>query len=186
MGRQITRVEFDPNLAQPLRGDSLLSLDLARPGFEGTSPAAQAGRYAANLESCSGAPTSIGAPADVFHASGSAYTADPLEALIDSDPAAAWDAAQGAVVGSAFNVSPRIITIAVVDPEVISAQNRSAPLAVTGPIRNFVGFFVQSADGGGSAAEVTGVIVPAPGQFDAAAPLVTESAAFLRTVALVR
>jgi Putative Flp pilus-assembly TadE/G-like len=185
VGRQITRVEFDPDLALPLRGDSLLSLDLPRPGFEGTGPEAQLARYEANLESCSGVPMSIGEPAAAFHAHRSRFTVVPLVALIASDPAATWDSAQGAVVGSAFSISPRLITIAVVDPEAISQQNRSAPLAVSGPIRNFVGFFVQSA-GGSGAAEVTGVIVPAAGRFDTAAPMVTEAAAFLRTVALVR
>lgn len=186
VGRQITRVQFDPALALPLRGDSLLSLDLPRPGFEGGTLEAQLARYEANFESCSGVPTSLEAPAAAFHAHRSRYTVDPLVALIDSDPSARWDSAQGTVVGSAFNVSPRIITIAVVDPEVISQQNRSEPLAVTGPIRNFVGFFVESAGGSVSAAEVTGVIVPTAGRFDGAAPMVSETAAFLRTVALVR
>jgi hypothetical protein len=186
VGRQITRVEFDPGLGLPLRGDSLLSLDLPRAGFEGEGLEAQLARYTANFQSCSGVPTSIGAPVDAFHAHRNYYTVDPLRALVALDPAATWDSAQGAVVRSAFTVSPRIITIAVVDPEVISQQNRSAPLAVTGPIRNFVGFFVESAGGRGSAAEVTGVIVPTAGRFDAAAPMVSEAAAFLRTVALVR
>jgi hypothetical protein len=178
-------VEFDPSLGLPIRGDALFSLDLPRAGFEGGSLEAELARYTENLQSCSGTPMSIGAPASVFHAHRSRYTVDPLVALIGSDPGATWDSARRAVVGSAFNVSPRIITLAVVDPEVLSSQNRSEPLAVTGPIRNYVGFFVESA-GGGSFAEVTGVIVPTAGRFDTAAPSVTETAAFLRAVALVR
>ena len=185
VGRQVTRVEFDPTLGLPLRGATLLSLDLPRPGFEGESSEEKVTRYTENLNSCSGVPMSIGAPAAAFHAHRARYTVDPLRALIDADPGASWDSGRGAVVGSAFNVSPRIITIGVVDPEVLSTQNRTEPLAATSPIRNFVGLFIQSA-GGEPFAELTGVIVPTAGRFDTAAPTVTETAAFLRTVALVR
>ncbi|MEO5823189.1 MAG: pilus assembly protein TadG-related protein [Vicinamibacteraceae bacterium] len=182
VGQSITRIELDPSQAR-LRGDTLLSLDLVRPGFEGEDLEQQLTRYGANLESCSGVPMSIGATATVFHAHRTTYTVNPLRALIAQDPGATWDGR--AVVNSAFNVSPRIITVAVIDPEVFSQQNRTGRLAAAGPIRNFVGFFVESA-GGGSFAEVTGVVMPSAGRFDSAAPTVTDAAAFLRTVALVR
>lgn len=185
-GLPITRLEFDDAAGLPLRGDALLSLDLARPGFEGDTHEDRINRYEANLGSCSGLPMSIGATPAVFNAHRRRYTVDPLLAVIAMDPGATWDSTRRAVVGSAFNVSPRIITVAVVDPEVISQQDRTAPLDVTAPIRNFVGLFVQSASDRGASAEVTGVIVPMAGGFNTSAPLVSERAAFLRTVALVR
>lgn len=186
LGQQVTVLEFDPALALPLRGNSLLSIDMPRAGYEGGTSEEQVARYEANMRSCSGPPTSLGATASLFHSHRPRYTLDPLVDLIDSDPGATWDPGRNAVVGSAFAVTPRIITVAVVDPSVVSQQDLTGAFAVTSPIRNMVGLFVQSVADRSPSAEVTGVIVLAPGRFDPAAPTVPDAAAFLRTVALVR
>jgi hypothetical protein len=121
-----------------------------------------------------------------FHPHRDHYTADPINQLINVvDPPARWDPGRGAVVDSLFPSSPRILTIAVVDPEAFSRRARTGTEAVPVTIRNFVGFFVEQV-GGMTDVEVTGVIVPVPGRFDQAAPTITADAAFLRSVALVR
>ena len=105
--------------------------------------------------------------------------------LIRQDPGAVWDAGRGTVTNSAFGISPRIITVAVIDPEAYSQQRRYSIATVPVRVRNLVGFFVESV-GGMTGVEVTGVIVPVPGRFDQSAPTITANAAFLRSVALVR
>ena len=49
-------------------------------------------------------------------------------------------------------------------------------------VRKLVGLFVEST----IAADLQGVVVPAAGAYDAAAPSIADEATFLRTVALVR
>ncbi len=96
------------------------------------------------------------------------------------DPGAAWDGTS--IRGSAFTVSPRLITIAVIDPDDYARQVRPSG-TVHATVRNLVGFFV---DDYADDAFLEGIIVPAAGLFDPAAPSVTDQSTFLRTVALVR
>jgi hypothetical protein len=186
VGMSIRRVEFDPDGGLPFSADSLFSLDLPRPGLEGEGEEDRVTRYTENVGTCSGVPLSIGATPGVFHVHRPRYTIDPLLDVIGQDPGATWDPGTRTVVNSAYGVSPRIIVIAVLDPDALSRQGRGGAFNLTGQIRNLVGFFLQGVRERGPSADVTGVIVPPGGRYDTAAPLVADAASFLRTVALVR
>jgi hypothetical protein len=181
-GRQIVRTIYHPHVSTgPFRADSMFALDLPRPGGDPQDSI----RYEANLGSCSGLPMSVGDTATTFFPHRDFYTRRPLYALIDADPGATWDAGRGGIVNSAFNVSPRLITIAIVDPDAFARQPlTSGSFSVV--VRNLVGFFVQETRDTGDSVEVTGVIVPTAGRFHTSAPAISEHASFLRTVALVR
>ncbi len=73
-----------------------------------------------------------------------------FQQVIESDPTAVWDPAasdgKGAVVGSAFTVSPRVVALPVYDPAAFAASHPATLVGVT----KIVGFFVShttSADG---------------------------------------
>jgi hypothetical protein len=183
-GVEITRTIFDPHSPLPIAGGSMLALDLPRPGSEGDPDVF---RYEDNIASCSGVPIGIGSPATTFFPHRSFYTIRPIEQLIASDAGAVWDPTRRAVINSAFNVSPRIIIIPVINPETFSAQVRTGAAVVQAQVSNLVGFFLQDAsESPAGEAQVRGVIVTTAGRFDAAAPQISDEAAFLRTVALVR
>jgi hypothetical protein len=193
VGQRIVRRIYNPISGLPLPANALLAFDLSRPGMEGSLDQDTLDRFEANLFTCPGLPMAIGANVSSFEVHRTAYTVDPLRRLIDLDGSAHWDVSRGQVV-SALGVSPRIITIGVGDPQAFSQQRRVAPdtESATLPtvplrLRNLVGFFVEDVRvGSHGEAEVTGVIVPVPGRFDQAAPLISADAAFLRSVALVR
>ena len=176
VGRRIVR---DRNLVwlddTPLRAGDFVSLEVPRPG----GPGDEEQRYLENITSCSGTPMSLGQPYTVITPHPH-FTADGTRALIDMDPGAYWDGT--AIRGSAFPVSPRLITVPVFDPDDFAQQERpGSGLHIT--ITNLVGLFLEDPGGDG---DLKGVIVPMAGAFDAAAPSVTDQSTFLRTVALVR
>ena len=174
-----TRIFRERNLVwlanEPLHGGDFLTLDVPRPGGSGDFEQ----RYYENIVSCGGATMSLGQAYDVI-APHPHFTADGTQALIDLDPGAYWDGT--AIRNSAFAVSPRLIEIAVFDPEEFASQSRPGP-AVQATVRNLIGLFLENP---GGAADLQGVIVPASGSFDGAAPAVTDQSTFLRSVALVR
>ena len=183
-GVEIVRTIFDPHWPQPIAGGSMLALDLPRPGSEG---APETFRYEDNIASCSGVPLGLGESATAFYPHRNFYTIRPIEQLIDSDRNAIWDPTRRAVMNSAFSVSPRIIILPVIDPDAFSRQVRTGTAVVEARVRNLVGFFVQGvSESAAGEVQLRGVLVPTAGRFDAAAPQISEEAAFLRTVALVR
>ncbi|HWJ56629.1 MAG TPA: hypothetical protein VNR90_10415, partial [Vicinamibacterales bacterium] len=103
-----------------------------------------------------------------------------LVALIGSNRVE-WDDGPEAVRGS-----PRLITIAVIDPDHFSAQNRTGGAAPMLRITNLVGFFVEESFASGGAVLVRGRLSIAPGMHRESVPTLSNDASFLRTVALVR
>jgi hypothetical protein len=182
-GVRVTRTMANPASGLNVGAGAMFALDLDRPGAEGELPP---DRYEMNIGSCRGLPMSIGATAAAFEPHRWFYTYRPLAALIAQDPGASWDDGAQAIRNSAFNVSPRLITIAVFDPLAYSTAPHTPTSNVSVVVRNLVGFFVEQIADHGSGVEVTGIIVPTAGRFDSAAPMVADSAGFLRTVALVR
>ncbi len=162
-----------------LAADNYVQLELPRAdGATGDEEAL----YRANLATCSGLPVSIGEPLTAFD-NHSEATNEPLQGLIDLDPGATWDSTTRTVrSGLGPGVGPRVIVIAVIDPDDYARQPRPS-IRIDVRIRNLVGFFVESVVGEG---EITGRIMIVPGMYDAGAPLITSDAAFLRNVALVR
>ena len=167
----------------PLAADQMISLDLPRPG----GAEDEVYRYRENLESCAGVELAIGASVASIYAHRAFYTTLPLGDLIAQDPGAAWDDGAQAIRGSAFPVSPRLITIAVIDPDLYSQQDRSSGTArPTLRIRNLAGFFLEQVVEGAGDVLIRGRLARTAGMFSADAPAITDQASFLRTVALVR
>ena len=178
-GRQVT-LRRPPNLhGGVLAADNYVQLELPRAdGLTGDEETL----YRANLATCSGLPVSVGAPLTAFD-NHSEATNEPLAGLIALDPGATWDSTARTVrSGLPSGVSPRVIVIAVIDPDEYAQQPRPS-IRIDVRIRNLVGFFVEDVGGEG---EVTGRIMINPGMFNTSAPLLTSDATFLRTVALVR
>jgi len=182
-GVRVTRTMANPSSGLNVTAGAMFALDLDRPGAEAELPP---DRYETNIASCRGVPMSIGAPAAAFEPHRWFYTYRPLAALIAQDPGASWDGGAQAVRNSAFNISPRLITVALFDPLTYSSQPHGPGANVSIVVRNLVGFFVESVDDPGTGVEITGIIVPTVGRFDGSAPMVADAAGFLRTVALVR
>jgi hypothetical protein len=180
-GVRVTRRVVDPT-AGPLGANNLIAIDLPRPDGH---PEAEV-RYWQNLGSCSGIQLSIGATAGTVPAVPSSYTEVPLQSVIDSDSEAYWDAAANTIRGSRFAVSPRLITLPLIDPDAFSRQDRSGGRLPDVVVRNLVGFFLEDVSSTGGDPYVQGVILPVAGAYDPGAQLVDQQAAFLRSVALVR
>ena len=180
-GVRVTRRVVDPT-AGPLGADNLIAIDLPRPDGH---PEAEV-RYWQNLGSCSGIPLSIGATAPAVPAVPSSYTEVPLQSVIDSDSEAYWDDATNTIRGSRFAVSPRLITLPLIDPEAFSHQNRSGGRLPDVVVRNLVGFFLEDVSSRSGVASIRGVITPMAGSYDPRALMLDQEAAFLRSVALVR
>jgi hypothetical protein len=186
VGNRIVRRLQDPEYGLPIGAGSFFALDLPRAGMEGDSIEERLARYQANLRGCSGQPFSLGVPSTVFAPHRPRYTVDPLLELIQLDPGAQWDSGRGTVVNSLFSVSPRIVTIGVVDPHHLSQQRRLGRGTTPAQLRNLVGFFLAELRDNPSGVDIVGYVVPVPGRFSQSAPLITADAAFLRSVALVR
>jgi Flp pilus assembly protein TadG len=151
-------------------GNRYFQMDLPR-----TGGMTAAERYAANLGSCNGEPVTIGSAVPSM-SNAQSVTNAAIDALILSDSGATWNGV--GITGSAFSVSPRLITIALIDPEIYAQPGPNNTLT----IRNMVGFFVEQRIGG----DIEGIILPVSGVFDAGTAEVSQDASFLRSVTLVR
>jgi Flp pilus assembly protein TadG len=165
-------------------GDHYYALDLPRVGGEGLD---LDGRYIQNILNCPGQALSIG---DTVYTMGAhqILTRDAINELYNLDRGATWDGTKVVGVDPAYSVSPRIIELVLYDPAEFYATVRvtrpaepdyRAPMTV----RNIIGFFISEPMDGGT---ITGIVMPVPGYYNQAAPSVTQDAAFLRSVALVR
>lgn len=171
----------------PPAGNEYFNLDISRPGsLNGTGSLAERGdRYVANMAGCNGTPVMIGESVAYWDADHETTTT-AAESLIASDPDAYWDGT--AIRGSRFQVSPRLLTIAVVDPDVYVTQQ---PLALPDrryAIRNLVGFFLERTHSSVPGLEfpLVGVMLMNGGSFSATADSVAPESSFLKHVALVR
>jgi Flp pilus assembly protein TadG len=135
-------------------------------------------RYERNIGNCNPLTVSIGDSLPLTQAHLES-TLQGVAELVALDPDAYWDGST--IRGSAFTVSPRLVTIALYDPDALAATG-AYNIGTEVVIRNLAGFFVIDFEDN----RLHGVIVPAAGVFDGSAEQVTENAAFLRTVALVR
>ncbi len=83
---------------------------------------------------------------------------DAFQQVIESDPTAAWDPAanngQGAVVDSAFTVSPRVVALPVYDPAAFAASQPATEIGIT----KIVGFFISQVTSAGGASAVHGYL----------------------------
>jgi hypothetical protein len=153
-------------------GDAFYMLDM--PGAETDDEQ----RYEQNIERCNGMAVAVGDTMPLVQAHVSS-TETGVHQLIAQDPGAYWDGS--AVRNSQFAVSPRVVAVALYDPDAMAAQ---PTLSVGSPavIRNIVGFFVTDFVDN----RLRGVIMPTSGAFSSARPALPSEAAFLRNVALVR
>jgi Flp pilus assembly protein TadG len=165
----LERNDFDhPEIA----GDKFSMLDL---------PATEADhelRYEQNIETCNPLEVSIGdrVPLTQAHLSSTETGVGQLVAL---DPSAYWDGTM--VRGSAFNVSPRLVTVALYDPEALAA-NGTYNIGTEAVIRNLLGFFVIDFESN----RLHGIFVLTSGEYRGDRPSVADTSSFLRSIALVR
>jgi hypothetical protein len=116
---------------------------------------------------------------------------DVEDSLVGRDPDAYWDpdigpigpdgTHLGGVAGSAFETSPRIVAIPLVNPELVVEANKGGRTTV--PIANIAGFFVEGMDSDGKG--VVGYLVTLPGLLSAGTGSATPSS-FLVNISLVR
>ena len=125
--------------------------------------------YGSNIKGCVGMTYQIGdvlefdnQPGLMVGPSSQAVESD-ADSLINQDPTAVWDTTlnggKGGVAGSAFNLSPRIVAVPLVNPEEVVLANQNGRTTV--PISNIMGFFVEGWDN--SAKAVVGRLMTTAG-----------------------
>jgi len=169
------RRHYLQNPAEPLGMLEFLTLDLREPG----STVPEIVQYRNNVLSCSGYPLRIGDQVPIFFGAREEVR-EPFETVYNNDPSAYWDGTQ--IVGSAFPVTPRLLTVAVFDPEDFVRQRLAGVAEPRVTIRNIVGVFVEAQ----TEHPLPGRLVPTSGSFDGGADVVDPQASFLRSIALVR
>jgi hypothetical protein len=177
LGLQIQVDLIDPDAIPMIsvRGNWFVALDL-------TNSAGSFGEeaYVTNIASCRNVEFVVGDTV-VPELYSAAATASGVDALIARDPGAYWNGTS--VQGSAHPVSPRIVPIALLNPDfiaqlIVQPPPEAPPLEVV----NVIGLFVESFIGN----TLQGVIVPMAGNYDTSRPRLTEDSAFLRAITLVR
>ena len=143
----------------------------------------------ANVEGCAAAPVAIGEALNLINAYSPAEVAAGLQALVDRDPGAAWDAVNSRVVNSCADtwprcasISPRVIALPAYDPSVLADASVAGAASVR--VRNIVGFFIESVDP--AAGTSTGHVMRHPGLISTAAPILISASSFLRASLLVK
>ena len=164
----------NPTLPVPLAADQMIAFDLARPGGD-PDPIL---RYEENLGSCGGTQVALGEFAASIH---------PTRwHLHDRSPRRARGRRRaGTTARMPFAGSSRLITIAVIDPDHFSSQNRTGGAAPVLRIRNLIGFFVEGVSASSGTVLVQGRLAITSG-LHTSEPTLANDASFLRTVALVR
>jgi len=113
-------------------------------------------------------------------------TETDIDSLINQDPTAYWSASlnggRGGVAGSAYGVSPRIVAIPLVNPDIMIEVQKGGRTTV--PISNIMGFFVEGYDD--STKSVTGYICTMPGKLVAGGAPTGPGGSFLIQIVLVR
>lgn len=176
VGQRI-RLTFAPYPGRMTQSASFFPLGLERTASTGDPQL----DFVQNIVSCRGIEVSIGDTVSTDLDIHPMYFEEGLRALINSDPAAEWDNTRVVNSDPRYLRSPRIIPIAVYDPDQFRRTRRTtqrAPLVV----RNIIGFFVESF----SSNVLQGIVMVLPGRFDPSGTALNQEASFLRTVALVR
>jgi hypothetical protein len=111
-------------------------------------------------------------------------TEQDADSLINQDPHAWWDTSlnggRGGVAGSDFGLSPRIVAIPLVNPDIMAEVQKGGRTDV--PIANIMGFFVEDYDN--ATKSVVGRLVTMPGKLATGGGGVLGS--FLKVIVLVR
>jgi Flp pilus assembly protein TadG len=117
--------------------------------------------YRGNISSCNPAVTSLGQSYDVENGNMVGPTKQGIDDLIAQDPGAQWnsslDGGKGGIEGSQFGNwrnSPRVIAVALFDPNQIAGIQSGGNLSVT--FNNFALFFVEGFVGNGTQAPLKG------------------------------
>lgn len=135
-------------------------------------------RYQQNIEQCNGTVVTAGDTMSLTHVP-LVVTENGVNNLIAQDPGAYWDGTT--VRNSAFGTSPRIVAMALYDPDQLAAQPGLA-VGSSIVIRNIVGFFVIDYVGD----HLRGIVLRTVGSYNPSQPLVPADSGFLSGVALVR
>jgi hypothetical protein len=101
--------------------------------------------------------------------------------LIAQDPNAYWDTVCNCVKGSAFPVSPRTRIVPLYDPVLYAQGQQSGKSGPQLQVVNYVGFFIESINGGG---QVIGRMTPILGRISGNGP--PPIGGFARVVMLVK
>jgi Flp pilus assembly protein TadG len=148
--------------------------------------------YKANIKGCVGVTYKVGdnlafntEPGEKVGPTRQAVETD-ADSIVNSDPGAYWDptmlSGRGGVAGSAFPVSPRIVAVPLVNPDLMAEANRGGRTTV--PIANIMGFFVEGYDSPNKA--VVGRLMTLPGAMVSGGTPLGGQSAFLQTIMLVR
>jgi hypothetical protein len=171
------RWERQPMQGEPLRAWQFVTLDFSEPG---SSADVQLSRYQAAFQDCNAPTLSIGDRVPIFFG-GLSGIRQPFRDAFLADPAA--DVRDGQVVNSEFATSPRLLTIALFDPDDFARQTRCREgCRVDVVIRNFVNVFVTQE----LVHPLQGILLKGRGTFNGGADVVDSRAAFLNSIALVR
>jgi hypothetical protein len=111
------------------------------------------------------------------------------DSLVGRDPDAFWNpelnGGRGGVDGSAFETSPRIVAIPLVNPDMVAEFNKGGRTSV--PIANIAGFFVEGMSTGSGPQGVVGRLVTLPGLLTEGPPSEGEiPSTFLVNISLIR
>ena len=106
-----------------------------------------ASAYRAALEGCVGARSAVGVPLQLETGRMSGPTIAAVLTLIQRDPAARWDPAEKAIVGSIHpaGASPRLVVVPLADPRFVSKGGRGFVLA-----SKLAAFFIEEVDDRGT------------------------------------
>jgi hypothetical protein len=142
-------------------------------------PTTGGAKYQENIESCVSVPVSVGDWLQTEPGNMVGPTKHGVQGLIAQDPGAQWNPTTKKVEGGCCSMSPRVVAIALYNPEVYAdgKQNGRTDIQVS----NIVGFFVDSLNGN----DVVGYLTVYPGQARSNVDLPNESA-FLRSIVLMR
>jgi hypothetical protein len=109
-----------------------------------------------------------------------------INSLYNQDPTAYWDPSlnggRGGVAGSAYGVSPRIVAVPLVNPDMMIEVQKGGRTTV--PISNIMAFFVEGYDN--SSKSVNGYLMTMPGKFVAGGGPTGPGGSFLIQIVLVR
>jgi len=148
--------------------------------------------YKNNIKGCIGLDYTIGQELPIDTEPGNKVgptrqaVVDDDDSLVNQDPSAYWDTSlnggAGGVAGSMFSVSPRIVPVPLVNPDLMAEVMKGGRDSV--PISNIMGFFIEglTADKKG----VVGRLCAIPGMKASGASAISEESAFLKVIQLVR
>jgi Flp pilus assembly protein TadG len=150
--------------------------------------------YLNNIKGCVGTTYQIGQTIEVDTEPGKKTgptqqaVATDVDSLIQRDPGAYWDASLnggfGGVAGSNSGVSPRIVAVPLIDPDVMTAFQKGGRTTVV--ISNIMAFFIERYDGPPNNT-VVGRLVTTAGLFQVGSgPPIGGQSSFLQAIILIR